>query len=1660
MFGSGSQIGQSGWYCVYNGTGTTVTATGLAIGDSSRVAVCEYMGTNGAETFFTTPAADNPKNIKTITTQAGNIAFANTGAAKTDITWINGNGSRRAVFISRGTTGSPVPVDNTTYTADTVFGSGTQIGSSGWYCVYNGTGTTVSAAGLAIGDSSRVAVCEYMGANGAETYFTATGTNNPKNIKTITTQAGNIAFANTGAAKTDITWINGNGSRRAVFVLHGTTGSPAPVNNTTYTADTVFGSGTQIGSSGWYCVYNGTGTTVTATGLAIGDSSRVAVCEYMGANGAETFFTTTEVNNPKNAGTIATQAGTITFANTGAAQTDINWSNGNGSRRAVFVNHGTSGSPLPVNNITYTADTVFGSGTQIGSTGWYCVYNGTGVSVIVTGLPIGDSSRVAVCEYSGADGAEKFFTTTGTNNPQNVGTIALQASGITFANTGVAQTDISWLNGNGSRRAVFVANSATGSPLPVNNITYTASTAFSSGTQIGSSGWYCVYNGTGTTVEVTGLTVGQTYRASVAEYIGADGAEQYFTTTGQNNPANAPAINIPTPVGNAISFMRLTSYLNIPSFSWAAGGPITIEFWNFVTNVDLQDLPAVKIGNGTLGNTVAAYVPWLDRNLYWDYGDPNNSGRIAANYQSYMDQWTHVALVSGGNAGSFRGIYLNGVLVAAIGASDGPDIALTNLKIGGANNAYSHTGNMDDFRIWNTVRSQAEIQGSMSTTLAGTEPGLMGYWRFDEGAGLIANDATQHNNSGTLTNNANWVVPSTAPINAGMNQAFNVTFTDVNWSSTAIAWKNGNGSARSVFMFHGNEGTPVPEINTVYTADSSFGSGTQIGSSGWYCIYNGAGERTTVHGLLPGEIYRVAVCEYLVSGPNKQFYTSNATKNPANVSTVSKVQASAIMYSNVQSTHLNISWTRGNGTRSAVFVQQGINGSALPVYLTTYNAGSIFGTGTQIGTSGWYCVYNGTGTNASISGLTPGQIYRSAVMEYLGDNGREFYNTDSALNNPANSPLLFTVINKYPAPNAQSIAPNTNISATLNKALNPDSLNSGTFVVYGSLSGRHDGNIALDISGTSFTFTPAHNFIKGELVTVSLTSSVKSAEGGYLSNGQHWMFSIKPETTTADFSTAAAVSTTIQSTSGCSGDFNTDGLVDFATVSFFNNSISIFLNGGNGGFTETVIADPYPAPAGIVAADLNNDGKLDLAVSGLNNYLTVAWMNNGSGVFSSGSVNNTGGNCYGIAAGDISGDGISDIIVGNSNNKTLSILINNGNGTFTTSVQATSGDPRGLAISDVNADGNLDVIATNFSDGAGTINNTLDVFINSGNGSLTLSGTPYTGSGPFSVATGDFNNDGSIDLATANYGAASISILLNNGSGTFTQSSAVSTGSFPYHIASADFNGDGAMDLMATNYGSSTVSVFTNNGSGVFLQNFSLAAGASPFFSLPVDYNNDGIIDIAAFSGNSNEIFFYPNLSAPLPVELVSFTASARGRSLLLAWETATEVNNSGFVIEHLGGIDSSYFTTGGIKWKTIGFVAGAGNSNVKKEYAYTDVNPVNGKNYYRLKQIDNNGSFSYSDTIEAVYGNAPREFLLTQNYPNPFNPSTVITFTVPANGRATLKIYNTLGQLVTVLLDGEVEAGTYNYVQFNAVNLATGLYFSRLEWNGKVQLKKMLFIK
>jgi hypothetical protein len=187
-----------------------------------------------------------------------------------------------------------------------------------------------------------------------------------------------------------------------------------------------------------------------------------------------------------------------------------------------------------------------------------------------------------------------------------------------------------------------------------------------------------------------------------------------------------------------------------------------------------------------------------------------------------------------------------------------------------------------------------------------------------------------------------------------------------------------------------------------------------------------------------------------------------------------------------------------------------------------------------------------------------------------------------------------------------------------------------------------------------------------------------------------------------------------------------------------------------------------------------------------------------------------------------------------------------------------------------------------------------------------------------------------------------------------------------------------------------------------------------------------------------------------VPVELTSFTASSDNQGqVVLNWQTATETNNRIFEIERKDAQNS---------YATIGFVKGSGTTTEPRDYTYVDKNVLPGNYTYRLKQVDFDGRFEYSDEVTASVS-GPVSFDLSQNYPNPFNPSTTIRFNIAEQGQVKLAVYDMLGEVVAVLLNENIEPGSHQ-INFDASALPSGAYFYKLQQGNSVLVKKMLLMK
>jgi hypothetical protein len=237
----------------------------------------------------------------------------------------------------------------------------------------------------------------------------------------------------------------------------------------------------------------------------------------------------------------------------------------------------------------------------------------------------------------------------------------------------------------------------------------------------------------------------------------------------------------------------------------------------------------------------------------------------------------------------------------------------------------------------------------------------------------------------------------------------------------------------------------------------------------------------------------------------------------------------------------------------------------------------------------------------------------------------------------------------------------------------------------------------------------------------------------------------------------------------------------------------------------------------------------------------------------------------------------------------------------------------------------------------------------------------------------------------------------------------------------------------------------------------------STFTDAGWDFTNIWTID-----GTNNDGYPYLQNVTPLPVELTSFTAALlNSNNAELSWSTATEVQSIGFEIDRKAIASEQLTVTcplncqskvSNAQWMKVGFVEGSGTTNAPKNYSFTDIKISAGRYAYRLKQIDRDGTFKYSQEVEIAV-EMPRVFSLEQNYPNPFNPTTRIQYSIASSQKVTLKVYNILGEEVATLVNEVKDAGTYD-ATFDGSRLASGIYFYTLKAGNYSAAKKLLLMK
>ncbi len=317
------------------------------------------------------------------------------------------------------------------------------------------------------------------------------------------------------------------------------------------------------------------------------------------------------------------------------------------------------------------------------------------------------------------------------------------------------------------------------------------------------------------------------------------------------------------------------------------------------------------------------------------------------------------------------------------------------------------------------------------------------------------------------------------------------------------------------------------------------------------------------------------------------------------------------------------------------------------------------------------------------------------------------------------------------------------------------------------------------------------------------------------------------------------------------GDFNGDGKLDLAVVNTDSNNISVLLGNGDGTFQAASNFGTQMSPRRLAVADFNADGKLDIVVTNMASNTVSVLLGNGEGTFQSALDFPVGNLPQAVAVGDFNGDGKLDLVVpvSGNNNGSVNVLLGNGDGTFQAAINnAGVMSPVGVTVGDFNGDGKLDLAVADNS-------NSARIFLGNGDGTFRSAVTYDVGIAPISIALGDFNGDGKPDLVAFSLSNGSVSILLGNGDGTFQSPATFSSNAQQSEsaVAVGDFNGDGRLDVAVADFYGPGVSVLLQTTTVTLSPlsvsfNNQVVGSASAAQTLTLTNTGDLTLDIAGIS--------------------------------------------------------------------------------------------------------------------------------------------------------------------------------------------------------------------
>ncbi len=868
-------------------------------------------------------------------------------------------------------------------------------------------------------------VTEYL-KNKYSTPFTAYGA--------PATSASNFGFSSITQNSMNLSLSKGSGSHRVIVARKGSAVNVAPSNGTVYTGSTTFGSGTQIGT-GNFVVYAGTeGTSTALSNLVFDETYHFAVYEYYYVNGfpeygsastgSQSTSNLTQASNLQITGrTTSTFSGSVTA--------------GSGTHRLIVARQDGAVNWGPTDGVEYTGNTVFGSGSQIG-TGNYVVYAGTdGTTFSMSSLTASTVYHLAVFEYTYTDGVPKYRD----SNPATASDITFPgtpASNVQFSSTGFNEMTISFTPGNGTKRIVVAREAAAVSVAPTNGQSYSASSVFESGSDLG-SGNYVVYNGTGSSATVTGLNNSTAYYFAVYEYSEHAGVTSYLTTSPATGSQSTTVVPYPTISGATFGTSTSTSRV-ISAWVNPNGYETTVEV---IYGTDAGSLSSsstsLNIGSGSAYDSVSIDVTGLTA------GQTYYARIRATNLRGSIESAT-VTLVPL-TLTALKGWYRGDVLDLYNGV--GSIIKWTDLSNSG-NDITSFTNS--------TAQSLSGINGKPVAVFNNNSvkflPEDLGIRNTDlELFVVFKSSSNAYQELLFQGNNVESIMLNNG--NSGVQVRLNGGYQTEVSSGSLEDYTDGNGhilhykTANNRFLVRMND-----EEIVYKNGNNRIISKDEIRIGGHYSDYfvGQIAEILFFNSELPFE-QRKEIAEYLSDRYAISMY----------VPSIPETAASSLNFTNVGAINFDVGFTKGDGERRIVVAR--LNGSTktAPTANIAYSANANFGSGSNLGNNN-YVVYDGTGNSVAVTGLTANSEYTIDVYEY---NNMEL-DPQYMLSSP-NSATQATQSVSPPTVQLSTISTLGNNTATIPSLINPNGFQTTIQVSYSTNSESLSSSTSVQAVGSQST---------------------------------------------------------------------------------------------------------------------------------------------------------------------------------------------------------------------------------------------------------------------------------------------------------------------------------------------------------------------------------------------------------------------------------------------------------------------------------------------------------------------------------------------------------------------------------------------------------------